>query len=82
MKTSFAAIRKDYAKQAGALICGAALAFTMLVPSMDGVCNWDATDLSTEEGAYQWEVTDVANWSTVTNAKGHTVSQIVAGTAN
>ena len=50
--------------------------------AMDGVRNWDATDLSTEEGAYQWEATDVANWSTVTNAKGHTVSQIVAGTAN
>lgn len=50
--------------------------------AMDGVRNWDATDLSTEEGAYKWEAGDVANWSTLTNSKGHTVSQIVAGTAN
>lgn len=50
--------------------------------AMDGVRNWDATDLSTEEGAYKWEAGDVANWSTLTNSKGHTVSQIVDGTAN
>ncbi len=71
MKTTFAAIRKDYAKQAG-----------VIDQAMDGVRNWDATDLSTEEGAYQWEASDVANWSTLTNSKGHTVSQIVNGTAN
>lgn len=141
MKTTFAAIRKDYAKQAGALICGAALAFTMLVPSTAFADSADdardaaarnvnsTPDSSVVTGAatraampsleilginsveesgqfvtmsgdvpqYEWTQpkyylcasnynthpsTYLANWSTLTNSKGHTVSQIVNGTAN
>ncbi len=50
--------------------------------AMDGVRNWDAADTTTEDNAKLWEDSDVANWSTSTNTKGHTVSQIVDGTAN
>lgn len=50
--------------------------------AMDGVRNWDADDTSKEAKADLWEASDVANWSTLTNSKGHTVSQIVNGTAN
>ncbi len=50
--------------------------------AMDGVRNWDADDTSREDTADVWETADVANWSTLTNSKGHTVSQIVNGTTN
>lgn len=50
--------------------------------AMDGVRNWDAADVATEEKAMLWDSSEIANWSTATNSKGHTVSQIVSGTAN
>ncbi len=50
--------------------------------AMDGVRNWDAADTTTEDKAKLWEASEIANWSTATNSKGHTVSQIVNGTAN
>ena len=68
MKTTFAAIRSDLAY--------------VIDQAMDGVRNWDADDTSKEAKADLWEASDVANWSTLTNSKGHTVSQIVNGTAN